>query len=121
MERRRLGQTGLEVPAVGMGTWRTFDVRGAAAEQHAREIDVRRGQLTAAIDHHDDSLGLLERGLSLPENFRGDELPVIGNNAASIDDPQPATVPLGFAVEAVAGDARFIADNGAPRADQPVK
>jgi aryl-alcohol dehydrogenase-like predicted oxidoreductase len=38
MERRIMGQTGLEVPAVGMGTWRTFDVRGAAAEQHARAI-----------------------------------------------------------------------------------
>lgn len=25
MERRRLGQTGIAVPAVGMGTWRTFD------------------------------------------------------------------------------------------------
>ena len=38
MERRIMGQTGLEVPAIGMGTWRTFDVRGAAAEQHARAI-----------------------------------------------------------------------------------
>jgi aryl-alcohol dehydrogenase-like predicted oxidoreductase len=38
MEHRTLGQTGLEVPAVGMGTWRTFDVRGAAAEQNARAV-----------------------------------------------------------------------------------
>jgi aryl-alcohol dehydrogenase-like predicted oxidoreductase len=38
MERRAFGQTGLLVPAIGMGTWRTFDVRGAAAEQHARTI-----------------------------------------------------------------------------------
>lgn len=36
MEQRALGQTGLTVPAVGMGTWRTFDVRGAAvANAHA--------------------------------------------------------------------------------------
>jgi aryl-alcohol dehydrogenase-like predicted oxidoreductase len=28
MERRPLGSSGLDVPAVGMGTWRTFDVRG---------------------------------------------------------------------------------------------
>src|SRR5215213_2194894 len=38
MERRAFGQTGMTVPSVGMGTWRTFDVRGAAAEQHARTI-----------------------------------------------------------------------------------
>jgi aryl-alcohol dehydrogenase-like predicted oxidoreductase len=38
MERRAFGQTSLLVPAIGMGTWRTFDVRGAAAEQHARAI-----------------------------------------------------------------------------------
>ncbi len=38
MERRAFGQTGVLVPTVGMGTWRTFDVRGAAAEQHTRTI-----------------------------------------------------------------------------------
>jgi aryl-alcohol dehydrogenase-like predicted oxidoreductase len=38
MERRILGRSGLEVPAVGMGTWRTFDVRGTAAERNARTI-----------------------------------------------------------------------------------
>jgi aryl-alcohol dehydrogenase-like predicted oxidoreductase len=38
MEHRTLGKTGLQVPVVGMGTWRTFDVRGAAAERNARTI-----------------------------------------------------------------------------------
>src|SRR5881275_1845635 len=38
MEERPLGRSGLTVPAVGMGTWRTFDVRGAAAEQQAHLI-----------------------------------------------------------------------------------
>jgi aryl-alcohol dehydrogenase-like predicted oxidoreductase len=38
MEHRVLGQSGLVVPVVGMGTWRTFDVRGAPAEQTARQI-----------------------------------------------------------------------------------
>jgi aryl-alcohol dehydrogenase-like predicted oxidoreductase len=38
MELRRFGSTGLTVPAIGMGTWRTFDVRGAAAEHERRAI-----------------------------------------------------------------------------------
>jgi aryl-alcohol dehydrogenase-like predicted oxidoreductase len=38
MDERVLGKTGLRVPAVGMGTWRTFDVRGPAAEQNARAV-----------------------------------------------------------------------------------
>jgi aryl-alcohol dehydrogenase-like predicted oxidoreductase len=38
MEQRAFGRTGVTVPAVGMGTWRTFDVRGAAAEARARAV-----------------------------------------------------------------------------------
>jgi aryl-alcohol dehydrogenase-like predicted oxidoreductase len=38
MQRRPLGATGIDVPAVGMGTWRTFDVHGAAAEAECRRV-----------------------------------------------------------------------------------
>jgi diketogulonate reductase-like aldo/keto reductase len=38
LEERRLGRTGLQVPVVGMGTWRTFDVAGATAETVCRQI-----------------------------------------------------------------------------------
>src|SRR2546428_4087966 len=37
MDRRMLGQTALEVPAIGVGTWRSFDVRGARQEEEAAE------------------------------------------------------------------------------------
>jgi aryl-alcohol dehydrogenase-like predicted oxidoreductase len=36
MERRALGPEGMEVPAVGVGTWQTFDVSGSGAEADAR-------------------------------------------------------------------------------------
>jgi aryl-alcohol dehydrogenase-like predicted oxidoreductase len=39
MDYRRLGrQSSLHVPAIGMGTWRTFDVRGAVGEANARAV-----------------------------------------------------------------------------------
>lgn len=38
MEYRAFGRTGLTVPAVGMGTWQTFDVRGEKAEGERRAI-----------------------------------------------------------------------------------
>jgi aryl-alcohol dehydrogenase-like predicted oxidoreductase len=69
MERRAFGQTGMLVPTIGMGTWRTFDVRGAAAEQHARSIVDTA--LAAGADFFDTSpmYGAAERvlGASLHE------------------------------------------------------
>lgn len=38
MEQRAFGRSGLTVPAVGMGTWQTLDVRGPADEAVRREV-----------------------------------------------------------------------------------
>jgi aryl-alcohol dehydrogenase-like predicted oxidoreductase len=38
MEQRDLGKSGLRVSVVGMGTWKTFDVRGEQATRNARAI-----------------------------------------------------------------------------------
>ena len=38
MEIRQLGRSGLAVPVIGMGTWRTFDVSGPPAEERCRTI-----------------------------------------------------------------------------------
>jgi aryl-alcohol dehydrogenase-like predicted oxidoreductase len=45
VEHRALGATGLTVPVVGVGTWKTFDVRGPDAEEDARR---RVGEALAA-------------------------------------------------------------------------
>src|SRR6266567_3109631 len=51
MERRTLGKTGLQVPVVGMGTWRTFDVRGGMAKRNARAlVDTARKSGTNFLD-----------------------------------------------------------------------
>ena len=39
MEHRAFGATGLQVPVVGMGTWKTFDVRGRQAAARVRITD----------------------------------------------------------------------------------
>jgi aryl-alcohol dehydrogenase-like predicted oxidoreductase len=38
VETRPFGSSGLSVPVIGMGTWRTFDVRGPAAEQNTQIV-----------------------------------------------------------------------------------
>jgi len=53
MERRRLGKTGLESGVVGMGTWRTFDVRGSKVEKD-RSFLVDRA-VAAGVDLFDSS------------------------------------------------------------------
>jgi aryl-alcohol dehydrogenase-like predicted oxidoreductase len=51
MEARAFGSTGLEVPAVGMGTWKTFDVRGQGDEAGVRAVvDAALGAGTTLFD-----------------------------------------------------------------------
>lgn len=38
METRPLGRSGISLPVIGMGTWRTFDVRDAASEAARRNL-----------------------------------------------------------------------------------
>jgi aryl-alcohol dehydrogenase-like predicted oxidoreductase len=64
MHTRRFGSTELTVPLVGVGTWRTFDVRGAAAEANIHAVVARA--LTEGANLFDSSpmYGEAERVLS---------------------------------------------------------
>ena len=66
-------------------------------------------------------VGFFERDPGLAKNFRRNEIFVFGKDAAGVDDAQLASAPFRFAVEAVARDAGLVADNGAPRAHQPIE
>ena len=93
----------------------------AAAEEEAGEFEVGRGELGAAVDDHDDGVGFFERDLGLAEDFGGDEGVVVGDDAAGVDDAGVAAHPLDLAVDAVAGDAGLVADDGAAGAGEAVE
>src|SRR5689334_8665544 len=63
MEKRILGRSGLEVPVVGMGTWRTFDIRGDSDEARSRRIVERAHQLGATFFDSSPMYGRAERVL----------------------------------------------------------
>jgi aryl-alcohol dehydrogenase-like predicted oxidoreductase len=69
MEHRTLGKTGLEVPVVGMGTWRTFDVLGRAAQNNARAVV--DAALAAGANFFDTSSMYGEAERVLGETLRG--------------------------------------------------
>ena len=52
MERRRLGETGLEVPTIGLGTWQVLDVRG---REEASRHEVVRAALEEGANLFDSS------------------------------------------------------------------
>ncbi len=73
MEQRLLGTSGLRVPVIGMGTWRTFDVSGQQGEENARAIVDRA--LAAGANFFDSSpmYGEAERVLGkTPAGAKGD-------------------------------------------------
>jgi aryl-alcohol dehydrogenase-like predicted oxidoreductase len=64
MEQRAFGSSGLTVPVLGLGTWRTFDVRGPAAEQNAQAIVERALAAGATLFDSSPMYGAAERVLA---------------------------------------------------------
>jgi aryl-alcohol dehydrogenase-like predicted oxidoreductase len=63
VDHRKLGRSGLVVPVIGMGTWSTFDVRGAAAAANARAVVDRAFEAGATFFDSSPMYGEAERVL----------------------------------------------------------
>lgn len=86
MDRRVLGNSGLEVPAVGMGTWRTFNVYGAGPEQHCARIVQRACDMRANFFDSSPMYGHAERVLGQAVRDRRDDVLIATKVWASAED-----------------------------------
>jgi aryl-alcohol dehydrogenase-like predicted oxidoreductase len=64
MDTRPLGSSGLTVPVIGLGTWRTFDVRDRAARQNAQAVVERAMAAGASLFDSSRMYGESERVLA---------------------------------------------------------
>jgi aryl-alcohol dehydrogenase-like predicted oxidoreductase len=72
VQTRRFGSTGLDVPAVGMGTWQTFDVHGAGSEGRVRHVVDAAVESGAAFFDSSPMYGAAERVLARALDGRRD-------------------------------------------------
>ena len=73
MEQRALGNSGLNVPVVGMGTWRTFDVHSSTAEADRHAIVEEALNVGVKLFDSSPMYGAAERVLAEALNGRRDE------------------------------------------------
>jgi len=64
MDTRALGLTGLTVPVIGLGTWRTFDVKDQAGQRNANAVVERAIATGAAVFDSSPMYGQSERVLA---------------------------------------------------------
>src|SRR5271169_1206116 len=95
--------------------------RTSGLPQQANQFKIRPGKLCTAVNHHNDGGRFIEGNSGLPEDFRRDEVFVFGKNSAGVDNAEVSPPPLSVAVEAIARDAGFVANDGAPRTDDAVE
>jgi aryl-alcohol dehydrogenase-like predicted oxidoreductase len=77
MERRVLGSSGLTVPAVGVGTWKSLDVHGAKAEAAARDRVTEAIEAGADLFDSSPMYGESERVLGGALDSRRDRVQVL--------------------------------------------
>jgi aryl-alcohol dehydrogenase-like predicted oxidoreductase len=101
VEDRPLGSTGLRVPVVGVGTWRTFDVRGPAAEANVRRVVDAALAGGARLFDSSPMYGQAERVLGAALAGRRDAA-VVATKVWTADDDE-AERQIAFALDAFGG------------------
>jgi aryl-alcohol dehydrogenase-like predicted oxidoreductase len=89
VERRPLGRTSLDVPVIGMGTWRTFDVRGAEEEARCRAVVDVAYECGATLFDTSPMYGEAERVLSQAIDGRRDAA-LVADKLWTSDDAEAA-------------------------------
>ena len=95
--------------------------RLAGAAQQLREFLIERRGADAAVNNLHHACRVFNCDAGLAQDFAGDSGFVFGDDAARVHHLEAAAFPVGGAVDAVAGDARFIRDDGAARASEPIE
>ena len=94
--------------------------RLAGGAQQPRQLLVERRDARVRVDHQHQHRGVFNRHARLSQNFARDQRLVVRHHPAGVHNFQRTPAPFGFAIDAIAGDARLIGDDGAARPGEPV-
>ena len=97
------------------------DDRGRRAPQDAGRLEVGRRQPGRRVDEEQDDVRLGDGEARLLLDARLDRVVRVELEPARVDDDEAPAVPLGVAVEAVAGRPGAVLDDGRPLAEEPVE
>ena len=112
---------GLELALLVVGLVDGDDDRRRRAPQDPRGLQVGRRRPAHRVDDEQDDVRLGDRQPGLLLDPRLDRVVRVELQAAGVDDDEPPAVPLGVAVEAVAGRPGAILDDRRALAEEPVE
>lgn len=85
----------------------------AELAQQLCKLAIRSSDFGASINEEDDVRGFLQRDTGLPEDLAWNEVFVVGDDSAGVDQFEVAAAELALSANAIARDPRLIAHNGA--------
>src|SRR4051794_40982004 len=78
--------------------------------EHSSEFPISARDLGSAVNYIDDVVGVFQREASLPQDLGGDQVLVIRDDSAGVDDFEVLLTVRGLTVNAIPGDSRLVSD-----------